>query len=137
MQHVVLVDPDCAGLEGTGDADGGVEVFGVHGRREAVGCHVAEADRVGFIFEFGDGAHRAEDFFLHDFHVFAHVGEDGRLDEVAFFAVAFAPDFDLGAFFFACIDIARVCQYLALVNNIGFELYPMMRSNCSCDTCGP
>ena len=137
MQHVVLINPDCAGLEGTGDADGGVEVFGVYGRREAVGRHVAEANRVGFVFEFGDGAHRAEDFFLHDFHVFAYVGEDCRLDEVAFFAVAFAPDFDLGAFFFACIDVARVCQCHVMIINDGFKLYPMIRSNCSCDTCGP
>lgn len=110
MEHVVLVDPDSAGLERGRDADGGVEVLGVDGGGETVGGDVAEVDGVSFVFEFGDGADGAEDFLLHDFHVGAYVGEDGGLDEVAFFAVAFAAHFDLGTFFFARIDVAEVCQ---------------------------
>lgn len=106
LQHIVLVDPDGAGAEGGGDADGGVEVLGVDGGGEAVGGDITEADGVGLVGELGDGADRAEDLLLHDLHVFAHVGKDGRLDEVAFFAVAFAADFDLGAGFFAGVDVA-------------------------------
>ena len=105
VQHVVLVDPDGAGFERAGDADSGVEVLGVHGSGEAVGGGVAEADRVGFVFELRDRAHRAEDFFLHDLHLLADVGEDGRLDEVAFLTVAFAAHLELGAFVFAVLDV--------------------------------
>ena len=70
VEHVVLVHPDGAGAEGVADADGGVEAGGVDGGGEAVGRRVAEADGVGFVFELGDGADGAEDFFLHDLHVF-------------------------------------------------------------------
>ena len=106
VEHVVLVDPDGSRAEGVADADGGVEAGGVDGGGEAVGRRVAEADGVGFVFELGDGADGAEDFFLHDLHVFRDAGEDSRLDEVAFFAVTLAADFDFGALFAAGIDVA-------------------------------
>lgn len=106
MQHIILIDPHRARLERIGNPNGGVQVFGVHGGGEAVGGHVAEADGVGFVFEFGNGADGAEDFFFHDLHVFAYVAEDGGLDEVALVAVAFAADFDFGAFFFAGVDVS-------------------------------
>lgn len=106
MQHVVLIDPDGAGAELVRDADGRVEVRCVDGRGEAVGRVVADADGVGFVGEFGNGADGAEDFFLHDLHVFAHAGEDGRLDKVAFVTVAAAANLDLGALLFAVVDVA-------------------------------
>ena len=115
VEHVVLVDPNGAGAEGVADADGGVEAGGVDGGGEAVGRRVAEADAVGFVFELGDGADGAEDFFLHDLHVFRHAGEDGRLDEVALFAVALAADFDLSAFFPAGVDVAAFALVRILV----------------------
>ena len=115
MEHVVLVDPDGAGAEGVADSDGGVEAGGVDGGGEAVGRRVAEADGVGFIFELGDGADGAEDLFLHDLHVFRHAREDGRLDEVALFAVALAADFDFGAFFPAGVDVAGFASVFILV----------------------
>ena len=106
VEHVVLVDPHGAGAESVADADGGVEAGGVDGGGEAVGRRIAETDGVGFVFELGDGADGAEDFFLHDLHVFRDAGEDGRLDEIALFAVALAADFDFGAFFPAGVDVA-------------------------------
>jgi len=108
VQHVVLVDPDGSGAESVGNTDGGVEVGGVDGGSEAVVGVVADADGVGFVGELGDGADRAKDFLLHDFHVFGHVGEDGGLDEVTFVAVALAADFDFGAFFLAVVNVAVV-----------------------------
>lgn len=86
MQHVILVNPHRARLQRTAHTEGGVQVLGVHSGGEAVGGGIAEADGVFFGLELGDGADGAEDFFLHDLHVFADVGEDGRLDEVAFLA---------------------------------------------------
>jgi len=49
---------------------------------------------------------------LHDLHVLADVGEDGGLDEVTLFAVAFAADFDLGAGFLAFINVSVLLSVL-------------------------
>ena len=73
---------------------------------ETVGGGVSEADGVLFGLEFSDGADGAEDLFLHDLHVFADVGEDGWLNEVTFFAVTVAADFDLGALLLAGVNVA-------------------------------
>lgn len=109
MQHVILIDPDGARPQRVTDPDGGIEVRGMHRGGETVGGDVAQADGVGLVLELGNRADRAEDFFLHDLHVFGDVAEDGGLDEVAFFAVALAAGFDFGAFFFAGVDVAAVC----------------------------
>ena len=106
MQHVVLVHPDGSGLERVADSDGRVEAGRMDGGGETVGGGVAEADGVVFGLEFGDGADGTKDFFLHYLHVFGDAGEDGRLDEVAFFAVALAADFHFGALFSAGIDVS-------------------------------
>lgn len=106
MQHVVLIDPDGPRAKRIRDPDGGVEVLGVQGSSKAEGSGVAQTDRVGFVLEFCNRTHGAEDFFLHNLHVFLHVGEDGGLNEVAFFAVALSADFNLRTFLFAGIDIA-------------------------------
>ena len=108
MQHIILINPHGPRLQRTTNPQRRIQILGVHCGGEAVGGLVADADGVVFGLEFGNGADGAEDFFLHDLHVFADVGEDGGLDEVAFFAVAFAADFDLGAVFFAGVDVARL-----------------------------
>lgn len=77
------------------------------GGGETVGGAVSETDGVFFGLELSDGANGAEDFFLHDLHVFADVGEDGGLNEVTFFAVTAAAGFDLGALFFAGVNVAK------------------------------
>ena len=105
MQHVVLVHPDGPGPQGVADSDGGVEAARVDGGGETVGRGVAEADGVVFRLEFGDGADGAEDFFLHYLHVFGDAGENGRLDVVAFFAVALAADFHFGSLFLTSINV--------------------------------
>ena len=119
MQHVVLVDPDGTGAESVGDTDRGVEVCGVDSGGETVGGGVSETDGVLFGLEFSDGADGAEDLFLHDLHVFADVGEDGRLDEVTFLAVTFAADFDFGALFLAGVDVATE----TLVNEFPYSVF--------------
>ena len=106
MQHIILVDPDRARLQRIADSNSGVQVVRVHGGGEAVCAGVADADGVLFGLEFRDAAHGAEDLLLHDLHVFADVAEDGRLDEVAFFAVALAAGLDLCAFLFTGVDVA-------------------------------
>ncbi len=106
MQHVILIDPDRTSAQRIANADSGVQVGSVDGRGETVGGRVADADGVLFGFEFGNRADGAEDFFLHDLHVFADAGEDGGLDEVALLSVTLAADFDLGAFFLAGVDVS-------------------------------
>lgn len=128
MQHVVLVHPDSSGPQGVTDPDGGVEAGRVDGGGEAVGCGVAETDGVFFRLEFGDGADGAEDFFLHYLHVFRDAGEDGRLDEVALFAVALTADFDFGALFPTGIDISAFALVQRTCTSWGWKVYPMIRS---------
>lgn len=106
VEHVVLVDPDGAGLQRVRDTDGCVQAAGVDGGRETVGGGVAETDGVLLGLELGNGADGAEDLFLHDLHVLGHVGEDGRLDEVALLPVTLAANLDLGALLLALIDVA-------------------------------
>ena len=79
---------------------------------ETVGAGVSKTDGVLFGLEFSDGADGAEDLFLHDLHVFTDVGEDSWLNEVTFFAVTVAADFDLGALLLASVNVAN----LMLVN---------------------
>lgn len=108
MQHVILIDPHGTCLQRVRHSNRGVQIFSVNRGGKAVGGDVAETDGVGFVFKFRNGAHRAEDFFFHDFHVFAYVAENGGLDEVACVPVTGAAGFDGGAFFFAGVDVAIV-----------------------------
>ncbi len=119
MQHVVLVDPDGSGAQGVADSDGGVETGCVDGGGEAVGCGIAETDGVFFGLELGDGADGTEDLFLHYLHVFGDAREDGRLDEVALFAVALAADFDFGALFLTGVNVAAFV--LVYVSNADWQ----------------
>lgn len=106
VQGVVCVDPDGTGLEGIRHVDGGIEVGRVDGSGETVGGAVTDSDGIRLVFELGDGADGAEYFFLHDLHVFADIGEDGGLDEVALLSMALATDFDLGAFLLSLLDVS-------------------------------
>ena len=73
---------------------------------KTVGGGVPKTDGILFGLEFGDGADGAKDLLLHDLHVFADVGENGWLDEVALVAVTLAADFDLGTLLLAGVDVA-------------------------------
>ena len=115
MQHVVLVDPDGSGIQGIADPDGRVEAGCVDGGCETVCGGVAETDGVLFGLELRNGADRTEDLFLHYLHVFGDAREDGRLDEVALFAMAFATDFDFGALFLTCVNVAAFSSVLFLI----------------------
>ena len=106
-EHVVGVDPDGTSLERVGDTEGGVQVRCVHCGGETIDGLVAGLDNLLLGLEFADGADGAEDLFLHDLHVLADIGEDGRLDEVALVAVTVSAGLDLGASLFAGLDIVH------------------------------
>lgn len=110
----VAVDPDGTGLEGVGDADGGVDVGGVDGSGETVGGVVGEVDDLSLGGEPGDGADGAEDLLLHDLHVGADISEDGGLDEVALVAVALTTSDNGGALSLAGLDVAHDTVVLEL-----------------------
>ena len=105
MQHVVLVHPDGSGPQSVANSDGGVEAACVDCGGETVGRGIAETDGVVFRLEFGNGADGTEDLLLHYLHLFRYARENGRLDEVALFAVALATDFDFGTFFLASVNV--------------------------------
>ena len=106
VQGVVGVDPHGTCTEGIRNLNSRVEVAGVHGSCETVSGGVAEANGILLGGEFGDGADGAEDFLLHDLHIFRDFAENGGLDEVTLLALALAADFDLGTGFFAGVDVA-------------------------------
>ena len=108
MQHVVLIDPNGPSLQTVSDAESRVQIGSVNGGSETVSGGVSNLDGVVFVFEFRDGTDGAEDFLLDDLHVFAHIGEDGGLDEVTKVAVTLTACFDLGACLFAGVDVSRV-----------------------------
>ena len=108
MEHVILIHPNGPGLQAVSNAERRVQIGGVNGGREAVGGGIADLDGILFRFEFRNGTHRAENFFLDYFHVVADVGEDGGFDKVANVAVTFAAGFDLGSCFFTGVDVSRI-----------------------------
>ena len=125
MQHVVLIHPDGSGSQGVADSDGGVQAACVDCGGETVGRGVAETDGVVFRLEFGNRADGTEDLLLHYLHVFGHARENGRLDEVALFAVALATDFDFGALFLASVNVtALVSVYLIIASRVETGLAP-------------
>lgn len=114
MESVVLVDPDGSGLELVGDGDGGFEVLGVDTGGETVGGVVGHGDEIVNVLELGDGGDGAEDFLLHDLHLWGDVGEDGGLDEVALFSVAGSSGFDGGTVLLAVVDVGHDAVELEL-----------------------
>ena len=78
----------------------------MQGGGETIGGAVTDLDGVFFGFEFGDGANGAEDFFLHDLHVFTDIGKDGGFDKVTFIAFPFATAFDFGPFLFTGVNVS-------------------------------
>jgi len=53
---------------------------------------------------------------LRDLHVVLNVGENGGLDEVAFFSDAIAAGDELGVFFFPGVDVAHYFVELVLID---------------------
>lgn len=80
----------------------------MHGSRQTISLVVTHPDGIFLGLEPGNRAYRSEDFFLHNLHIFADIGEDGRLDEITLFAVAATSDFDLGAFFLTVLNVSDV-----------------------------
>lgn len=116
VEHVVLVDPDGAGLQRVGDTDGRVQVSGVDGRGQAVVGVVGLLDDLLLGRELGNGADGAEDLLLDNLHVGSDVGEDGGLDEVALVAEALTANLAVGALLLALLDVAHDAVELQLAD---------------------
>lgn len=116
VDQVVAVHPDGAGLERVAHTDGRVKILGVHGGGEAVVGVVSELEDLRLVLELGDGADGAEDLLLCDLHLGRHVGEDGRLDEVALVAVALATSLDRRALVTTGLDVAHNAVVLQLAD---------------------
>ena len=114
MKHVVLIDPDSTSTELVGDPDGGVEILGVDSRGKTVGGVVSFLDDLLLSVELGNGADRAEDFFLHDLHVLSDIGEDGGLNEVSLVAVTLTASDDGSTFLLTFLDVTHDAVVLKL-----------------------
>ena len=80
---VVAVDPDGSGLERARNLMRAANIVGPDRSGEAVGRVVALQDRVVLVLERNHRGDGSEDLLARDPHVVLHVGEDGRIDEVA------------------------------------------------------
>lgn len=115
-QHVVAVDPDGTSLQFIADPNGSVEVCGVDCGGKTIGGFVTGLDDFVFSLEFADGAHRAEDLFLHDFHVITDTGENCWLDEVAFVTMSLATSFNFSTGVLAGFDVGHDAVILQLTH---------------------
>jgi len=104
-QEVVTVDPDGTSLKSVTDFNGNIEILGVNTSSETVESIMSLGKDILSICEFTNGNDRSEDFFLHNLHLLIDFSEDGRLDEIAFLAVTFTTEDDLGSLVFAGFDI--------------------------------
>ena len=107
VEVVHAVDPDGAGLEPVGGADGLVEVAGEDGGSETVDGVVRLVDDVVLVLELDDDTDGAEDLLLDNLHVRLDVGEDGRLDEVALGADTGTAVVERRALLLARLDVAH------------------------------
>src|SRR5271168_4829971 len=80
------VDPDRAGFEALGHAEGGPDALGPHARGKPVLGVVGDLDRLFLVVESDHREDRAEHFLLRDAHLGLDPGEDSRLDEPSFAA---------------------------------------------------
>jgi hypothetical protein len=109
VKGVVGVDPDSSGTKVVGYLDGSVETCGVDCGGKTVCAVVADGNNLVLGLELGDGADGAEDFFLHDLHVFGDIAEDGRFDEITLVTLPLATSLNLGTLLFAVINVATNC----------------------------
>src|ERR1700754_1812409 len=93
--HDALIQPDHAGLELLGDAEGALDVGGVEVGDEPVLGVVGGGDRGVLVVEADHRGDRAEDLLLEQPRVGGHAGEHGRVVEVAC-AVALGPAHEHG-----------------------------------------
>lgn len=136
VNEIVTVDPDRARAESIRHVDGSLQVISVHGRGETVCRRVPKANGVFVRLEFRDGTNGSKDLFLHDLHVFRHVGEDGRFDEVALASDSLSTNLNLGSGFLTLVYVpARRRRELAysrrrkILLRLWIISHPMIRSN--------
>lgn len=113
-------------MEGVGDLDCGVEIFGVDSRGKIINGVVGYLEDFFFGVEFGDSVDGVEDFFLYDFYFGVDVGEDGGLDEVVFVIVMGIISFDCSVFVFVGFNvfydmIILELRYLGVLEGFGVE----------------
>ena len=73
---------------------------------QAVGSIVRLPDNVVVVVELDDDTDRPEDLLADDLHSGFAVGEDGRLDEIAFIADSFATNVACSALVFSRLDVS-------------------------------
>ena len=119
VEDVVAVDPHRAGAQQLGSAVGLADVARPDGGSQAVFAVVGARHNFLGIVERHRRHHRPEDFFPHDFHVFASVHENGGLDEISFVTFLVPP-----------VTALAPSEKPA-------SRYPQTRLSCSSETSGP
>lgn len=84
----------------------GVEVGSVHGGSESISGRVTELDHLLLGLEFGDGANRTKDLFLHDLHVLGNIGENSGLNKITLVTLAVAANLNLRTCVLTGLDVS-------------------------------
>src|ERR1700734_3842746 len=108
---VVAIDPDAASLDAAAEMVAAVGIAAPKTSTEAVECVVGDFERIGLVFERGDGDNGAEYLFLEDAHAIVAL-EDCGLHVIA--AIEFTAEMGtaatgekFGAFLVADVDVAE------------------------------
>lgn len=88
VKLVVAVDPNGTSLELVRDVNGTRDVAREDCSGQTVDSVVGLADQILLVVELDDDNDWAEDLFISNLSAFLDIGEDGRLDEVAFVSVS-------------------------------------------------
>ena len=118
VHRLVAIDPDRTGTQRPGHLMRLADIGSPDARAETEGRRVGALDQLVTVLEGDRGDHGTEDFLLRDPHVVQHIGEHGRLHEIALgqcaFGQASAAGHGFGAFLLADGEIAGHALHLLL-----------------------
>jgi hypothetical protein len=105
VQHVILVNLDSTSSKTIRYTDCSIEISRVDSRGETESWVIRGLEDLLFGLELGNGANRAKDLFLYDFHVFTDIGENFQLDEVSLVTITLTTSYNGGTSLLAVYNI--------------------------------
>ena len=125
-QKVVAVDPDRTSLESVADFNRRIQVLRMNAGGKTVERLMSLLENILNVFEFGNSNDGSENLFLHNLHLLIDAGEDCGLNEITFFAMTFAAEFDFRSLVLSRLDVIHdSCELefrnLWTLDCLGFE----------------
>jgi len=125
-QKVVAVDPDRSSLKSVADFNRRIQVLRMNAGGKTVERLMSLLENILNVFEFGNSNDGSENLFLHNLHLLIDTGEDCGLNEITFFAMTFAAEFDFSTLVLSGLDVIHdSCELefrdLWTLDCLGFE----------------